>query len=143
MPNTIKPTTVPQVIAEGPLAVVREVDDILEQPDVSTDPLTAVSAGTSSENLNRLDHPLTNRNPRRGSSLCRKATRSQTSLRKRSYEVPYTWLGQCEGQEASRRFGVNCSLTFQCVFADDARRQNSAVSSASGDEVETPPIPLV
>lgn len=41
MPNTIKPTTVPQV-TEGPLAVVPEVDDILAlaDGDVTIDPLT-------------------------------------------------------------------------------------------------------
>jgi hypothetical protein len=63
MPNTIKPTTVPQVALEGPLASVQEVDDVLALPDVSIDPLTAgLPAGKSFRNV--LSHPLTNRNPR-------------------------------------------------------------------------------
>jgi hypothetical protein len=45
MPNTIKPTTVPQ---EGPLAVVHEVDDVLALVDTTVDPLTAgLPAGMS------------------------------------------------------------------------------------------------
>ena len=61
MPNTIKPTTVPQVIAEGPLAVVHEVDDVLALAEASVDPLTVVPDGKSFQN--RLSHLLTNRNP--------------------------------------------------------------------------------
>jgi hypothetical protein len=92
MPNTIKPTTVPQVALEGPLASVQEVDDVLAMPDVSIDPLTAgLPAGKSFQNV--LSHPLTNRNPRRGSCICRTTTREKAGLRKRSHEVPYSRLG--------------------------------------------------